>query len=208
MVFAGLLFLVFAIVSCDGMETFGTTAGGSPADGQLEALFDWKPRWRERSDCGRNSLYFYLKIIGNSVTFDELASCVTIDPDRGSSLEDIASAARNFGVDVEILWVNPNNLHHIDPPYLLHSEARLENESGHMLVVVCKHTSSQVVVLDPVDERLSEVNYSALLEHFSGYIIRERQGVAWPFVISTFGAAIAVALLCRHLVMSRQSMSP
>lgn len=173
---------------------------------RLDVNFGLKPKWRTKSDCGRNGLYFFLKILGNPVSFDQLASQVAVDPDRGSSLEDIVSAASKMGQDLEVVFVNPESLHSLSPPYMLHSDARLDNESGHLVVVVAQVESGVFAVLDPVDESLRTMPISHLLRHFSGYIVRQKAmlGVSYFYLVFLI-VSVLLYFLLRHVISSHSS---
>jgi ABC-type bacteriocin/lantibiotic exporter with double-glycine peptidase domain len=92
--------------------------------------------WSEPGRCGLNAVYCFLRVSGVEVSYDELASRLPIDPERGSSIEDLERVAEESGLDADVFLVDPADIGALETPFILHLELLDLGGSGHFVTVL------------------------------------------------------------------------
>ncbi len=120
--FASLIAFALLSASLEGGHAGESTAQPSPTTVKLPA--------RERpAYCGVQGLYRAMHALGRHVSFVDLVKPEYISSRSGSSLEDLARAARDFGVHAEArAGMTCAMLSHLDCPILLHVKSALGRE--------------------------------------------------------------------------------
>ncbi|MGH7137030.1 MAG: hypothetical protein ACREHD_14920, partial [Pirellulales bacterium] len=82
--------------------------------------WSWKPVWLESNACGPNSLFVLLRLLGTNVTLSQVKDRVKCGPVLGCTMADLSVAASALGAPADVVFVRPDELASIPPPYILH----------------------------------------------------------------------------------------
>lgn len=178
------------------------TVNGTEKGKQHPSAFDAKPWWRERSDCGVQALYVLSALCGRTATIGELRRQIEVDSERGCSIEDLRRAARQVGLDTDVLFVTPGELPNVSTPYILHNEASVARQTGHFAVVVSYDANSgRFAVINPELEIFGWFPEKSVMKGFTGYLLVVRRTSMADAAL----AASAAALLSLILLLSRSA---
>lgn len=132
----------------------------------------WLPEWRRKGDCGPVTLYLLMKVEGKAVSLDQVQQLVSLDPDRGSSIQGLAEAAEQLGFPVEVRFINPTKLTEIPRPFVFHGISSIKKSTGHYVLAVGYDEKEDVFYLiDPIREVSSTNPRDSVVRGFSGYVL-------------------------------------
>ncbi|MDR0608501.1 MAG: hypothetical protein LBG58_00135 [Planctomycetaceae bacterium] len=158
---------------------FGIQGYASDVTSCNESEWDFAPQWRERGDCAINSLFILLKMEGKNVKLEDLKASVKIDPEYGSSLNVLKETASQYGLDVEIRFVKPDDLSCLTCPYIIHGITSIEKNIGHCLVIIdYDKTHKNFTIIDPILGKYERKHENVVKQGFSGYILIPRLSTA------------------------------
>ncbi len=141
--------------------------------------WDWKPSWRDNTDCGPNALYVLLNLEGHSVKLDQVKALVPLDPVKGCSLEALRQASEKLGFPVEARFVKSNDLAKLPPPFIFHGAISSEKNLGHFVVAVgFDKKKRNFALIDPVRETFGWNPEASVLMDYSGYVLMPKYPLA------------------------------
>lgn len=169
------------------------------------------PQWARPGRCGTNCLYVYLAIQGRKgkhpdIGYDRVAAAVPTDADRGTSLAELAAAAREFGHRAEVRHVRPADFSRIPTPFIAHVDVLDRGGTGHFITVYGFLTDSEgiarVQFVDGGNGMEHIIALEALEKQATGYVLMnpERGGwlpPAWVLAAGLAGGLVVGGLLAR-----------
>jgi hypothetical protein len=188
---AGLLVMILA----------GETAGQDVLPPELNRL---QP-WQQPQVCGANLLFVLLRAEGVDVSRDEVVQRLS-PPTRGSSLEELASVARKFHVDLMPMRGTTRAVDELRPPWIAHLEG--DGQVDHFVLVLDLKPNA-ITVLDGGNLEISDVRRESFYQRWTGYALSIGQGMLPRFVrwVRTSSIVLCVvvslALLRRRLTRLR-----
>ncbi len=99
------------------------------------------PEWTKPGRCGTNCLYVLLQTLyyfgtqDRPVKYQDVARLIPADSHRGCSLQDLASAASQLGLDVDLRKVSPQDLPKLPTPFIAHLDLLDHGGTGHFILV-------------------------------------------------------------------------
>lgn len=138
----------------------------------------WEPRWRDKGDCGPISLYILMRLMGETVSVEDLKAVIPFDPDVGCSLADVARGADALGFETEIRFVPRQDLTALTGPFIYHSEGSLTKGTGHFGVIAGYLAErNRFVTIDTEFESFGLVPEENVYDQYSGYVLAPKSVV-------------------------------
>ncbi|MEM6484225.1 MAG: cysteine peptidase family C39 domain-containing protein [Pseudomonadota bacterium] len=131
------------------------------------------PAYRSPGDCGRMSLYVWLRLLGCDVTVDDVNSRVEIGP-NGSSIEQLHKVSEELQIRGVVRFVKPSELRRVRKPFILHGDAGIAAEHGFFTVIVAYDPLKGFAVVDPTNEFLGWFEEGRMASQASGYVLAPR----------------------------------
>jgi Peptidase C39 family len=159
---------------------------------ESDTNMDW-PYWRGFRNCGRNSLYAYLRLNGIKVTREEIDRAVPVTA-AGSSFESLRVAAEEFGLPSKIVTCAVGDLDSMPKPSIVHIVG--SSTSGHYLLFLRRSHSDDgdLVLAEATDCELTRTPASAFSRVATGYVMvpetrnpRASRGVIAFVVVAIIG---------------------
>jgi hypothetical protein len=145
---------------------------------QVPNDFKFEPPWRQKGDCGALALYVLMRLHNREVTITDVKKFVPFDPQVGCSLADLSRGAEALGFATEIRFVNPQDLHKLPQPFILHTQGSLERGVGHFGVIVdYRLEERKFYLIDTTFDMLGPVPEESILKIFSGYVLIPKNDV-------------------------------
>jgi ABC-type bacteriocin/lantibiotic exporter with double-glycine peptidase domain len=173
-----------------------------------EEVWDWKPVWLDKGDCGPNALYVLMNLEGKKISLAEVKKHLPFDPVKGCSLEAMKTAADVFDLPVEVRFVKPGDVSRIPRPFILHGITSKEKNLGHFIVVVDFDVQKRnYTLIDPVRETYTVNPESSLLHNFSGYVLipGSSENRFWNRLFDLSFMVTGITVFCL-LVLGRRKM--
>lgn len=179
------------IMSSD-RASFDTQMQPTDADG---IWLKWKPKWRSQQDCGPNSLFILLKLLGTNVGIEHVRNLVRIDPQSGCSIEALRKASEQLGTPLKVKFVGKDAFDQLNFPVIMHGNSSVKGASGHFCVVIGHDTSDgRYSIIDPVQERYGKYHEKSLLLGYSGYVlVPDRPFPLMPLASMVIGIILLLA---------------
>lgn len=173
----------------------------SPDSLRTPANLRFEQPFQSGNKCGVNALYAVLYLVGEHVEYDTVLERLPVGA-RGSNLQDICDAAREFGLDCEIRKaVPPEVLKWAAKPVIVHLHAHGatqhdSNNNGHFLVVCGYHPNRGFIGIDTTNCSLTILSERFLARNMSGYCLFFRGALAkglWMARLYRLSLGFAVA---------------
>jgi Peptidase C39 family len=125
--------------------------------------------WRSGRVCGVNCVYLMLRVAGRRPDYAVLSKQLL--GDKANSLTDLQSAARRWGVELELARLNASELRRAPKPLIAHFEAvDLDGvERGHF-VIVMRATDGGVDCIDGTDGGQTTRSWAEFERLWTGYV--------------------------------------
>jgi len=149
--------------------------------------------------------------LGKEVNYADLERSVPVDPQRGTSLQDLVEGAGKSAVELEVRNLNPKDLRLLEPPYVAHLENPDKGDAGHY-VTVYFHEGDTCWLIDGTSGLERGMTFEDLQAVSSGYVVVPRRGFYFPLgllppaflllaiaVLLLYSIAVVRALIARHL---------
>jgi hypothetical protein len=156
------------------------------------------PEQEHPGDCGLNALYTVLLLNDILPDYDQLREVVSPQPNTGNTLVELRDAARVYELELDLVWVTPQELQFYDLPLIIHCEKWIDE--GHYRVVVSFTDDNRVRVMETRNGLVHEVNLSKV--DFSGFALvpHARCVHEWrSWTLFAFCGALGVFLSIRAL---------
>lgn len=153
--------------------------------------------------CGVNCLYIISKLGDDPREFNEVAGRVSVDPKRGSSLQELAEAASGLGLTMEVRRIPRADLAAVPTPFIAHLDYLDEGRAGHFFVVLYVDADGAVECLDGTDGSRMNLSREYMERHFSGYVLAPSGGPRLGVVALAGMGGIASALLIGFMAARR-----
>jgi len=174
-------------------------AGQEQSQITLSANFsEMFPEQEHPGDCGLNALYTVLLLNDILPDYDQLREVVSPQPNTGNTLVELRDAARVYELELDLVWVTPQELQFYDLPLIIHCEKWIDE--GHYRVVVSFTDDNRVRVMETRNGLVHEVNLSKV--DFSGFALvpHARCVHEWrSWTLFAFCGALGVFLSIRAL---------
>lgn len=133
--------------------------------------WDHRRDWQKDSLCGPNALFIVARLSGSRLTYQDVRNTISIDPNRGCSVADLDSAARQLNIDYRARKITPSELKAgVDLPIVIHTiNDSSKWNTGHFLVLVgISEKDKAYRIVDPVTEVESSFDYASMERAMSG----------------------------------------
>lgn len=152
--------------------------------------------------CGANCLYIISKLGDDPREFNEVAGRVSVNPKRGSSLQELAEAASGLGMAMEVRRVPLADLAAVPTPFIAHLDYLDEGRAGHFFVVLHVEDGG-AECLDGTDGSRMGLSREYMERHFSGYVLAPSGGPRLGILALAGLGGIASALLIGFITARR-----
>lgn len=132
--------------------------------------------WRDLDHGGFNALYFLLRIYGTTRTYDECLKDLGDSP-LPQSLADIVSAASRLSMQLQALFVTPEQLASARLPLLTHVAG--DDVTAGYFCVLLQVQKERIVYLDGPSGTICSVEKEPFLRRWSGAILVPKTRHAW-----------------------------
>ena len=169
---------VFPVVASMGIGPTGVRAVAAvdvPAWCRLE-----QPSQRPVA-CGVNALYVLLRANRVDVDHQRLLSECAVDPVYGTSLTDLSTVARQYGLAVQMLRSDPDHIAELPLPFIAHLEA---NETTGHYVVVTRIGENSVSVIDGINGKYDDFRLGSFERAWSGYVLVAKPPRFWEIALA------------------------
>jgi hypothetical protein len=166
----------------------------------------FEPDWREKGDCGPVALFVLMRLSDISISLSDVKRVVPFDSQVGCSLAEIARGADALGFPCELRFVAPDDVPKLPCPFILHTAASLERQTGHFLVVTdYSPKTREYSIIDTTFEALDNLPERRALQGYTGYVMLPNRGVVgWQsvaaIVLLAGGCLIGLATFLFHMV--------
>lgn len=130
-------------------------------------------RWRHPGACGANCLYGLLQCQNVRVTYDAVADLMSVDPTKGTSLEQLKESAAVFGLEAETRRLDPGSFRYLSPPYIVDREDPDHGTAGHY-VLVFLHDKNGCHFLDGTTGLENAASWDDFAPACTGYVLIPR----------------------------------
>ncbi len=150
--------------------------------------------WRNPGRCGTNCLFVLLQTLyyfgthDQPVKYQDVARLLPSAPDRGCSLQDLASAAKQFGLDVDLRKVSLDDLPQLPTPFIAHLDLLERGGTGHFILVhSIGHAHGDVYVhyVDGSTGQRPNAKLSDLEPLLGGFVLVPRSKGSFPVQASS-----------------------
>jgi ABC-type bacteriocin/lantibiotic exporter with double-glycine peptidase domain len=124
--------------------------------------------WRTARACAPNSLFVFLRLCGQSVSYSDVTESLPIDQ-SGASLADLRAHAARFRVTAIVVRASPTTLSEQSFPAIAHWEET--NTSGGHFVVVTAVANDAVEYIDGTTAQISQVPMGQFAKLWTGYLL-------------------------------------
>jgi ABC-type bacteriocin/lantibiotic exporter with double-glycine peptidase domain len=126
--------------------------------------------WRGSVQCGPNTLYAYLRLQGKNVSRQDIGRLIKLEK-RGSSLQQLAQIANQFGVPSEVIKCRPIDFLDIAKPCIIHLADDLDVGHYELLLGHDPNDTSSLIIADFIECQMKRVSYAQFLRSISGYAL-------------------------------------
>lgn len=155
--------------------------------------------WRSEGLCGVNVAYAFLRVNGIEVPYSRVREKITVRSEQGSSLQSVADAIVDLGIDVWVAKTGVQGLSKVALPVIAHLEVDNPNTSGpaqagHFVLVVS--VDEQSVRYVSGSGFFEEVPRDEFLDQWTTYVIRKSEQTGWSCFVTSMlvGASITLGL--------------
>jgi ABC-type bacteriocin/lantibiotic exporter with double-glycine peptidase domain len=137
-----------------------------------------------------------MRLEGKQVSVDQVQQLVSLDPERGCSIQSLAEAAEQLGFPVEVRFVNPRDVIRIPRPFIFHGLSSIKKDTGHYVLAVEYDVKNDLFhMINPVRERYGRSPRDSLLRGFSGYVLVPKYPAKekWNWIA---GISLVIAGVC------------
>lgn len=162
----------FLLISmCSAIFCGMTTADETGAE--LPERLKAEPVWAKGPNCGPNSLFVYLKLLGVNVNYSELSGKCAVDPVSGASVNSLLGIACDYGVKSEVRFLSPELLPRLPFPLVAHlNNSHSAGANGHFLVIFEFRDADRAFgTIDGTSGIVSYRPLDVLSREFSGYVL-------------------------------------
>lgn len=132
------------------------------------------PWWSKGKFCGPNALYVLLKLHDLPVTIEQVHGALTIDPERGCSVEQLKIAGTKLGLPLEDRFVPAAEFDTIPRPFIMHgavSEDQIETKGHFWIIAGFDKSSDMYAVVDGSSGTYFFFKQSTIEKLFSGWVL-------------------------------------
>lgn len=192
---------VVVLFACTGLSAAAEAQEIQRDFGPGDAVFFWKPEWREKGDCGRLAVYSIAKLQGIDVSYQAIG--VEISEEKGANLGAMERSLRKLDPEFRGLWVNPENFDFLSFPFIAHVRLSSKVDDGHWTVVVSYDKKTDTyLALNTTYGGIDKVSGAAFRSVCTGYVLgRTVSSNASRYII--FCVALFVVGVVFSLVLSR-----
>jgi hypothetical protein len=161
----------------------GPIAKPPGGDGRVEE----QDVWRIENRCGINSLYVFIRLLGQPVSYDEILRDVPVR-EFGTSMAELKSFLSARKIACAIVRCTPDNLHRQPLPAIAYISVGGE-EQGHF-VVVCAVNGKTLRLVDGTAGAVYTEAMESFVKHWDGHLLVP---VEEPRLASLLWAAVSIS---------------
>jgi hypothetical protein len=165
-------------------------------------------------ECGRRSMFLWLRFLGKQVTYDEIARVVPIAEGKGTSLAALADCCRHWNIPVKILQIGNSDLSYVSFPAIAHIWLDAHAASDGHYIVILNVTPDYVTFADGVAGNVERMTRNNFCSVWSGYLLVENNSDATVMQVALWLLGCMILLMggfivgdTRKLVRSRSRMA-
>jgi len=143
-------------------------------------------------DCGPNSLYVLLTLLGYKVDRQDLKESLCSVSD-GANMDMLRRAAKRFGASSYVIKETPPNLPSCSLPAIAHLEGGAG--TGHFVTLVAVDAPNFIHAIDGTTGDLVRWDYDSFCRYWSGYLLVAKPAtarLAWISVMACWALNIAL----------------
>ena len=151
--------------------------------------------WQDGRHCGMNALFFFLRLNGKPVPYEELVKEADVDPRKGVNLQMLLELAQKHGVDAEVVQTTPEILETMTEPVILHHEYAVDRGHFEVYLGIDHNEPSRYWAVNTTRCEVKRPTMAWLGRTWSGYLLR-RKPVQTPLLFTAqLQSTVMVGLL-------------
>jgi len=160
--------------------------GGTP---QPDAGQSPSEPWRVANRCGINSAYVFLKLLGRSVSYEEVEQALPVRK-SGQSVTEMKGFLRSKGIPAEAVKVTPEKLRECPLPAIALLEA--DRDQGGHFVVILEVRPDTLWMVDGTSGAVDYMPSTDFFKQWHGYLLINASRPTWLTGLYAVTMAIGV----------------
>jgi peptidase C39-like protein len=164
--------------------------------------------WRSKRVCGLNCAYFVLRAHGKDPDYAEMQRRLL--KEEFTSLRDIKQAAAEYGVQLRLARMTPEQLRNVDKPAVAHFDlVDIKGGAQGHFVIVTQTDDNTVQFIDGTTVLTRSLSWREFQRNWSGYVAHRTSTEDWPGwpVLALVGGVISGLIVDRILLWRRNALS-
>ena len=154
--------------------------------------------WQEGPYCGVNSLYCLLRLEGVEVSHDDVMRALS-PSEKGNSFEELRLAAKEYGLDTNVIRTDPDAIHEIELPFIAHMKTRGGMEH---YILIYGFGDLSVYGIDGTDVKALDIHDNVFYRGWTGNLLVPTAGlgpsravrVLWIVLYTEFAVLVVLGV--------------